>query len=95
MLVKTGSYPEERFLTGVPTAFWIGPYQFIFWSGDRPEPAHIHVKREKMDAKFWLVPEVRLERSRGYAEHELNKIEAHVVEHRAALLEKWNDYFKG
>lgn len=44
----------------MPSIRNIGPYRFFFYSGDRDEPTHIHVERERNKAKFWLDP-VRLE----------------------------------
>jgi hypothetical protein len=32
-----------------------GPYSFIFFSSNRDEPAHIHVKRDRQPAKFWAL----------------------------------------
>ena len=37
---------------GMPTVLWKGPYRFFFYSGDRNEPAHIHVEHENRVAKF-------------------------------------------
>ena len=33
-----------------------GPYEFNFWSNERGEPSHVHVRRDGMNAKFWLRP---------------------------------------
>jgi hypothetical protein len=49
-----------------------GPYTISFWSNENDEPAHVHVRRENKDAKFWLGP-VHLAENHGYARHELNK----------------------
>jgi hypothetical protein len=76
----------------MPTVLRVGPYSFVFFSSDRTEPAHIHVKRDRQVAKYWLEP-VELERNRGFADHELNQIEKLVVEHQSTLLEAWHDYF--
>ena len=57
----------------MPTVFQVGPYTFIFFSSDRDEPPHIHVKRDKQITKFWLNP-ISLEKNRGFREHELNQI---------------------
>lgn len=76
----------------MPTILQIGPYSFIFFSSDRGEPAHIHVKRDRQLAKFWLDP-VATETNRGFKEHELNKIERLVEENREMLVEAWNDFF--
>jgi hypothetical protein len=33
----------------MPTVLQVGPYSFIFFSSDRGEPAHIHVKHDWHD----------------------------------------------
>jgi hypothetical protein len=76
----------------MPTVLRVGPYSFVFFSSDQGEPPHIHVKRDRSVAKFWLDP-VALGRNRGFAEHELNKLESLVISHRQMLLEAWHDYF--
>jgi hypothetical protein len=76
----------------MPTVLRVGPYSFIFFSSDQGEPPHIHVKRDRSIVKYWLDP-VALARNRGFAEHELNRIEALVVQHRQTLVEAWHDYF--
>lgn len=43
-----------------PTVLQSGPYRFFFYSSDRGEPTHVHITRERKEAKFWLEP-VRLE----------------------------------
>jgi hypothetical protein len=40
----------------MPLALRFGAYRFFFWSRENNEPPHVHVKREKMEAKFWLEP---------------------------------------
>jgi len=76
----------------MPTVYREGPYRFVFFSSDGPEPPHIHVKRDLQIAKFWLEP-VALAKNHGFAEHELNRLRRLVVEHRADLLEAWSEYF--
>ncbi|RJQ55871.1 MAG: DUF4160 domain-containing protein [Desulfobacteraceae bacterium] len=76
----------------MPTVLEDGPYSFIFFSSDKGEPPHIHVKRERRIVKFWLCP-VILAKSRGFAGHELNQISRLVAKHESALLEAWNEYF--
>ena len=76
----------------VPTILEDGPYSFIFFSSDRGEPPHIHVKRERRIAKFWLDPVVPA-KNRGFPAHELNHIARLVAAHEAVLLEAWHDYF--
>ena len=52
----------------------------------------MHVRREKMVAKFWLDPVV-LERPGGFRAHELEEIGRLVQSHRDAILERWNEFF--
>ena len=76
----------------MPTILKAGPYSFIFFSSDREEPAHIHVKRDRQLAKYWLDPIV-LDKNRGFKDHELGQIAKLVAEHQSLLLEAWHDYF--
>jgi len=76
----------------MPTVLTVGPYSFVFFSSDRGEPVHIHVKRDRDVAKYWLEP-IEFAKSIGFADHELTKIEKLVVEHRVQLIEAWHEYF--
>jgi Domain of unknown function (DUF4160) len=77
----------------MPTVLRVGPYRFYFYASDAPEPPHVHVKRDDAEAKFWLSP-VRYERGRGFAQHELRRIEQIVINHQQRLLEIWNEFFE-
>ncbi len=76
----------------MPTVLTVGPYHFVFFSSDRGEPVHIHVKRDQLVAKFWLEP-IELAKNIGFADHEVHRIERLVTEHRALLREAWHEYF--
>jgi hypothetical protein len=76
-----------------PTVLQSGPYRFFFFSSDRNEPIHVHVKRDRKLAKFWLAP-VRLAYNYGYSVTELKRIIRIIQEHKAALAKAWHDYFK-
>ena len=76
----------------MPTVKIIGPYRFFFYSGDRDEPAHIHVERDNHTAKFWLQP-VRLQNSGRFTRKELNRIQKLVEENQTLFLEEWDEYF--
>ena len=76
----------------MPTVLRDGPYRFFFYAGDRDEPPHVHVERDRCTAKLWLDP-VRLQQSRGFRDHEINRIQRLVAGHREALLRSWNEYF--
>lgn len=76
----------------MPTVLVVGPYSFVFFSSDRTEPVHIHVKRDQLITKFWLDP-VSMANNHGFADHEINKIQKLVIEHQQILTEAWHDHF--
>ncbi len=76
----------------MPTVLRSGPYRFYFYSHELNEPAHVHVDRDDLSAKFWLDP-VSLARNFGYSPRELRTIQSLVEEHRIFLLEQWHGYF--
>jgi hypothetical protein len=78
----------------MPTALIVGPYRFSFWAYDCGEPPHIHVHRERNQAKFWLDP-VALADNKGFRANELRDIERIIVEHLELLRSKWDEYCTG
>ena len=77
----------------MPTVLISGPYRIYFVSHDLAEPAHVHVDRDDLSAKFWLAP-VTLARNLGFTAVELRGIYRLVSQHEARLLEAWNEYFR-
>jgi hypothetical protein len=64
----------------MPTVLRDGPYSFVFFSSDRSEPPHIHVKRGRDIVKFWLQP-IDMASNHGFAAPELNDIERLIQKH--------------
>ena len=77
----------------MPTVLRIGPFRFHFYSDERGEPAHIHVRTSDGECKFWLDPVV-LARNRGLAAHTLREIERIIYEHHSVLKEKYDEYHR-
>jgi len=71
-----------------------GPYEFAFFSNEAGESPHVHVAREKKKCKFWISP-VGLASNRGFAIHELRKIEKPVKEHEDEIQAAWDSHFAG
>ena len=70
----------------------IGPYKLFFYSAEGSEPPHIHIRRDRATAKFWLDP-VRIARSRRFSDHELRVIQKLVDDNREAIMEVWDEHF--
>jgi hypothetical protein len=76
----------------MPTVLRVGRYRFLFFSNERGEPPHIHVKAAGDEAKFWLGP-VQLAANYGFNGPELTEIEALVEQHQGVLTEAWHEHF--
>lgn len=76
----------------MPTVLRIGPYRFFFFAGDRDEPPHVHVQRDKCEAKFWLAPP-RYQRSKAFSKKELRDVRRLIEENQEHLMEAWDAYF--
>lgn len=70
----------------------IGPYKLFFYSDEGNEPPHIHIRRDRGTAKFWLNP-IRIARSRRFGDHELRVIQELVEKNKDSILEVWNEHF--
>ena len=73
-------------IPGIP-----GPYRFFFYSFDCNEPMHVHARRDRQHAKFWLAP-VALAWNHGFSPRELNEIRRLVVDHEPAIIEAWHEH---
>ncbi len=76
----------------MPTVLRIKGYRIGFFSADGDEPPHVHVDKERSQAKFWLQP-VQLAKNKGFRRDELNEIHDILSEHQQELLNAWNEYF--
>lgn len=77
----------------MPTVLRVGRYRFYFFSNERQEPPHIHVKTAEDQAKFWLEP-ITLAANYGFNARELREIEFIIAERQRDLLEAWYEYFR-
>ena len=76
-----------------PTVLQSGPYRFFFFSSDRKEPIHVHVKRDRKLAKFWLGP-IHVAYNYGFSETELNRVAGLIQQNEELFAKAWHDYFK-
>ncbi|RLB60658.1 MAG: DUF4160 domain-containing protein [Deltaproteobacteria bacterium] len=76
----------------MPTVLRTGPYRLLFFSNEGTEPPHVHVRRDRCLAKFWLKP-VTLASSTRFSAQELREVARVVQLHRAGILENWDEFF--
>jgi hypothetical protein len=69
-----------------------GPYRAFFYSNEGDELAHIHVRANAKEAKFWI-HDFTLAVNAGFPAHELGDIVRHLKAHRIQLLAAWNEHF--
>ena len=81
----------------MPTVFRHEGYRFFFYSneGDPREPVHVHVVKDRSEAKFWVEPEVRLERTAGFEARTLRRLAEVVTVNRERIKEAWHGHFGG
>ena len=74
----------------------IGPYLLSFYSYDRAEPVHVHVRRDADEAKVWLGAEAGDERvafNHGFSPRELRRVVGLVRTEREGIIRFWNTFF--
>jgi hypothetical protein len=76
----------------VPTVLRWGSYRAFFYSNERNEPAHVHVRAGDKEAKFWI-HDLMVAINAGFRAHELNAILRFLRSHREELLVAWNEHF--
>jgi hypothetical protein len=79
----------------MPKVFDWNGYRFHFYAneGDPREPVHIHVRRGRDDAKFWLRPEVSLAYNRGFSSKVLSDLIRVIEERRDQIERDWDAFF--
>jgi len=76
----------------MPTLLLIEGFRFYFFSDERQEPPHVHVRKGDSVAKLWLRP-VDLAFARGFNRTELRHVRELTFEHQVLFIERWNEYF--
>ena len=61
--------------------------------GNPREPVHIHVERDEIEAKFWVIPAVQFAYNDGDSARTLRELQGIVEANRKPIVEAWNDYF--
>jgi hypothetical protein len=79
----------------MPVIFRDKGFRFFFYSneGTPREPVHVHVRGGEGEAKFWLLPQVRLDESSGFDARTLRELTAAIEQHADLIERTWNEYF--
>ena len=79
----------------MPTILQHKGYRFFFFSneGTPREPRHVHVRRGKNVAKFWIDPDIILAGFYGMKSHELFELMRIIRENRQAIERAWDEFF--
>ena len=85
-VAPSGSHDHVPTIKGIS-----GPYRLFFYSLDRDEPPHVHVRRERATCEFWLDP-LALAASSGFPLPELSRIRRIIFEHRIRIREACHEH---
>jgi hypothetical protein len=79
----------------VPVVFRDGGFRFFFYSneGEPREPVHVHVTRDRDEAKFWLYPRPSVAYNRGFNARVLASLLNRVEDRRDEIERAWHDHF--
>jgi hypothetical protein len=72
--------------------FAMGPYRAFFYSNEGGEAAHVRVRADEKEAKFWL-HDLTVAANAGFPAHELGDIVRRLRHEREDLLSALNEYF--
>lgn len=75
-----------------PTVFKKRNYRFFFFSREENR-MHIHVISPDGEAKFWIEPEIELEKSVGFNQKQVNLLEQIIKENRDEIRNSWEKHF--
>ncbi len=76
----------------MPRIWYEQGFRFSFYSGDRGEPAHVHVSKKHNRAKWWIDP-IREARPGRFTRAERSAIRSILRKQREILLAEWRAYF--
>jgi hypothetical protein len=79
----------------MPTVFIQDGFRVFFYSneGDPREPVHVHVRKARAEAKFWLRPFVSVADSSGFDARALREAARIVAARRDEIERAWDEHF--
>jgi hypothetical protein len=89
---KPGFPIRNGAVTMSPTVFKEKGFRFFFFSREETR-MHVHVHGAEGEAKFWLEPELKLDRNFGLSSGQLKQIEEIIKDHYDDLVRAWQKHF--
>jgi hypothetical protein len=79
----------------MPEVFRRDGWKHFFYAneGSPREPVHIHVRRGRDEAKYWLRPFVHLAYNDGLSQRELRDTMQVVMDERERIERAWDEFF--
>ena len=79
----------------MPEIFRYRGFKFFFYSneGTPREPIHVHVEKNDVEAKFWVVPEVSVAYNDGYDARTMRELFGVVEDNQARIVRAWHGHF--
>lgn len=95
-LQQTPCAAESTIIRAMPVIFRYHGFKFFFYSneGTPREPAHVHVEKDDMEAKFWLFPEVQVAYNDGYDARMLRELLEIVGQNKGLIERAWDEFFR-
>jgi hypothetical protein len=90
--VVSNGGPSQDLGCEMPTVLEIEGFRFFFYSADRNEPPHIHIRKAGKEAKFWLNP-IRLVYLGRFKQNDLRRMIEILEEKQEFILERWHGQF--
>lgn len=76
-----------------PTVFRYKKYRFFFFSREETRK-HIHVYSSDGEAKFWVEPEVALDKSYRFSNKEIERLQNIIEERLDEIKKAWKKHFR-
>ena len=77
----------------MPKLFSARGFRFFFYSNEKNEPCHVHVKGHGGEAKFWM-PGCEMVFSYRLSAKDIRNILEILRENASLIEEGWNEFFK-
>lgn len=72
----------------------IDGFRFFFYSNERREPPHMHVRKGGSETKIWLGT-LEFDYNYGFTEAELTRVRRLTRSHLDELYDLWDNHFPG